>query len=226
MLTFLLQNDNSIVLTESTGCPVEKSNSINAIRIIVPKIYEGEYNMAEFDGLFEYKLPISGEAGLYQLELADDNYKDDYLLYTLPGTTITTAITKECGEVEFSLTFIKAELDADGNTIERVRQCAAPAIIKVVPISTFLSPSEAQLSALAAMYLENKKVALALTELANQLSDTKLDDVALDIENGKVIGTANGVKVGTGIDLDTLNAELVEHGASQESGGNIKITHI
>lgn len=226
MLTFLFQNDNSIVLTESTGCPVEKSNSVNAIRIIVPKIYEEEFNMAEFDGLFEYKLPISGEAGLYQLELANDNYKDDYLLFTLPGTTATTAITKECGEVEFSLTFIKAELDAEGNTIERVRQCAAPAIIKVVPISTFLSPSEAQLSALASMYLENKKIALALTELANQLTDTKLDDVTLDVENGKVIGTANGAKVGDGIDLDALNAELVEHGAQNPNNGNIKITQI
>lgn len=226
MQTFLFQNDNHIVLTESTGALVEKSNSINAIRIVVPKIYDEEFNMAEFDGLFEWKLPISGEANLVELELADDNYKEDFLLYTLPGTTATTAITKECGDVEFSLTFTKAELDDDGKVIERVRQSAAPAVIKVVPISTFLSPSEAQLSALAEMYLANKRLILALTEVANNLSDSKIDDLTLDIENGKVVGTANGTQVGQGIDLETLNAELVETGSQNANNGNIKFTQI
>ena len=67
---------------------------------------------------------------------------------------------------------------------------------------------------------------LALADLANSLSVTKGDDITLNISDGKVKLTANGIEIGNGIDLDTLNAELVEHGASQESGGNIKITHI
>lgn len=226
MNTYLLNNQNQIILTESTSGIVEKSNSVNALRIIMPKIYENIYDMSTFDLLFEYKLPISNTNGVIKMEMTDDAYKNDYVLFNLPETTMTTTLTNECGEVEFTLHAVKAELMEDGTTLERVRMSISPGIIKILPISTWLTPSESALSALASMYVENKKVALALIDLANQLSETKLDDVTLDVENGKVIGVANGVKVGTGINLDVLNAELVEAGASDPNNGNIKITQI
>lgn len=226
MQKYLFKNDNTIVLTESTGAITQRSNSVDALSFIVPKIYSETYDMSEFDGLFEYKLPISNEAGLLQLVLTDNNYKDDYLLYTLPETTLTTALTKECGEVEFSLTFVKAELDIEGNTIERVRQSAGKNYFKIVPIVSWLSPSEAQLSALASMYLENKKAILALEALAEQISTTKADDIRLDYENEKVILTSEGQDIGSGIDLDVLNAELVNVGGNNADNGNILINRI
>lgn len=226
MQKYLFKNDNSIILTESTGAITQRSNSVDAVSFIVPKIYNETYDMSEFDGLFEYKLPLSNEAGLLQLVLIDDDYKDDYLLYALPETTLTTAITKECGEVEFSLTFTKAELDNDGNTIERVRQSAGRNYLKVVPIVSWLSPSEAQLSALASMYLENKKSILALQALAEQISETKADDIRLDVENEKVILTSEGQDIGEGINLDVLNAELVSVGGGDSNNGNILINRI
>jgi hypothetical protein len=226
MQKYLFKNDNTVVLTESTGAITQRSNSVDAVSFIVPKIYNETYDMSEFDGLFEYKLPISNEAGLLQLVLTDDNYKEDYLLFSLPETTLTTAITKECGEVEFSLTFVKAELDNEGNTIERVRQSAGKNYIKIVPIVSWLSPSESQLSSLAAMYLENKKSILALQALAEQISETKADDIRLDIENSKVILTSEGNDIGNGINLDVLNAELVNVGGNNADNGNILINRI
>ena len=226
MNSYLFQNNNEIILTESTGALTEKSNSVDAIRIIVPKVYNDTFNMAEFDGIFEYKLPISNANGFYQLVLTDADYKNDFLLYTLPDTMLTTALTNECGDVEFNLHFVKAELDTEGNTVERVRQSVAPAVMKIVPIASWLTPSEQSLSSLASLYLENKKLALALAELANSLNLEKANDIVLDVESGKVILSANGTKIGTGITLDALNTELVETGGSSPSSGNISIQQI
>jgi len=226
MNTYLFRNDNSIVLTESTGAITERSNSIDALRFVVPKLYNDEYEMADFSGVFEYKLPISNSSGLYELTLADDNYKDDYLLYTLPDTTMTTDLTKECGEVEFSLTFVKAELDQDGNTIERVRQSAGTAYMKVVPISSWLTPSDHELSTLASLYIENKKMAAALAELASSMNQNKFDGLMVDQAEGKLYGTSDGRAVGTGVDLAQLNQILVELGGSSAENGNISIQKI
>ena len=226
MNTYLLDNQNKITLTESTSGIVEKSNSINVLRVIMPKIYEDIYDMSTFDVLLEYKLPISHTNGIIQMEMTNDTYKDDYVLFSLPESTMTTTLTNECGEVEFTLHCMKAELQEDGTTIERVRMSIAPAILKILPISTWLSPSESALSSLASMYLENKKMLLALADLANALNTQKGDDLTLNINDGKLKLTANGVEIGTGIDLDTLNAELVQVGSENPENGNIQINRI
>ncbi len=226
MNTYLFQNDNTILLTESTSGIVEKSNSIDALRIIVPKLYDETYEMATFDGILEYILPISKSNGMYQLTLADENYKEDYLLYTLPEGTMTTALTAEVGEVQFSLHFVKAELDQDGNTIERVRQSVAPAILKILPVASWLSPSDAALTSIASLYLENKKAILALAELANIINTSKGDDLHLNIEDGKIKLTANGTEIGDGISIEALNQELVLAGGSSPDNGNISIQQI
>lgn len=226
MNTYMLKNDNSLVLTESTGAIVEKTNSVDAFKLIMPKMYNETFDMSTFDVVLEYKLPISNSNGIIQMEMLDAAYKDDYVLFGLPDTTLSTALTNECGEVEFTIHCMKAELNDDGETIERVRNSVAPGVLKIHPIATWLSPSESALTSLASMYLENKKMLLALADLANALNTQKGDDLTLNISDGKVKLTANGVEIGDGIDLDALNAELVEHGAQDPNNGNIKITQI
>lgn len=226
MNTYLFQNDNSIILTESTGAITERSNSVDTLRIVVPKLYNETFDMSEFNGLFEYKLPISNASGLFELVLADDNYKEDYLLYTLPDTVLTTDLTKEVGNVEFSLTFAKAELDEEGNTIERIRQSAGHAVLKIIPIASWLTPSDKEISTLASMYIENKKVALALADLAATLGNTKLDDLIVNTDDNRLYGTANGAITGEGVDLATLNQILVRLGGSAADNGNIHIQQI
>lgn len=226
MNTYLFKNDNTIVLTEATSGIVEKSNAIDALRIVVPKIYDDIYEMATFDGVLEYILPISKANGIYQLVLTDDNYKDDYLLYTLPETTMTTDLTAEAGEVQFSLHFMKAEVGIDGSAINRVRQSVAPAILKILPVSTWLNASEAALTSIASLYLENKRAILALANLANALQTEKGDDLSINIEDGLLKLTANGVEIGEGVDLATLNQLLVASGGASPDNGNISIQKI
>ncbi len=226
MYTFMFQNDNSIVLTECTSGVVEKTNSIDALKIIVPKLYDEIYDMTSFDGILEYLTPISKTNGIYQLALVDDNYKEDYLLYTLPDTTMTTALTAEVGELQFSLTFIRSELNEDGNTIDRVRQSIAPAFIKIIPVSSWLKDNNPALTTLAELYTQNKHIANALIDVANGLNTEKADGIVLNTDEGKIQLTSNGIALGDGISLEELNQELVTKGSSSPQNGNILIQQI
>lgn len=226
MLTFYIGNDNAIVRTEATSAIVEKSNAVDSIRFITPKLYNDEYEMANYDVILEYVTPITKRNSIIQLVLTDDNYKDDYLLYTLPTTQATTALTAETGELEFSLTFIQAELDVDGNTVERVRNSANNGTIKIVPITSWFNASKEALAELTAMYVENKKVAEALAEVASIINANKADDIRLDENDKSLYLTANNVKVGTEIDLETLNNILVAIGGNSPNSGNVVVNQI
>jgi len=222
-----MKNDNYIVLTESTGAIVEKTNAVDSFYLIVPKLYNDTLQMADYDCVMEYILPISRRNGMIVLTLVDKNYKDDYLLYSLPETTMTTDLTEECGEVEFSISFMTAEISADGSTtVDRVRNSAAPAHLTVVPVSTWLTTSDRALTQLASLYLENKRLVQALSDTAVILANTKADDIKIDTENEKLVLTSNGTIIGDGVGLDVLNQELVETGGANADNGNISIQKI
>jgi hypothetical protein len=220
MNTYLINADNSI--THSIKSPVtEKSNMVDQIQFICDKTYNG-YNMADFDLVMEYVLPISKTHRVITLVLSDSNYKNDFLVYSLPTTELTTAITAESGDVQMSFHFMYTERDYDGNTIERVREIPSVATLKILPLASWFHTSDEALSDLAAMYLENKKTTLALSELANQLNISKADDIR--ISDGNLELTANGESIGSGVSLEDLNDKLVETGG--ETGGNVTIVRI
>ena len=51
---------------------------------------------------------ISHNHGFVELEIADAEYKTDYILYKLK---IDTNLTSEVGNVEFAMTFIDVDMD-------------------------------------------------------------------------------------------------------------------
>ena len=226
MLTFYIGNDNIIVRTEATGAIVEKSNAVDSIRFVTPKLYNDEYEMAEYSVVMEYITPISKRNSIIELVLTDDDYKEDYLLYNLPSTQATTALTAETGELQFSLMFVKAELDTEGNTIERVRNSANSGSIKIVPISSWFTASKEALAELTAMYVENKKTAEALAEIASILNANKADNIRLDENDKSIYLTSNNTKIGTEIDLETLNNILVTIGGESPNSGNVVVNQI
>jgi hypothetical protein len=220
MNTYLIGSDNSIQHTVKSPI-IEKSNLVDSIQFICEKTYNG-YDMAEFDLVLEYKLPISKTHRIVTLVLSDEAYKNNYLVYTLPSGELTTAITQEVGDVEMTISFMKTELDYEGNTLEHVRNLSSTATLKVLPLTSWFHTSDEALSDLAAMYLENKKTTLALSEVANQLNASKVDGIKLT--NDTLDVTINGEISGNGISLEELNEKLVEIGG--DTSGNIKVVQI
>lgn len=217
MNTFLLNQNNQVIHTVKSPI-MEKSNCIEDIHFIANKEYNG-YLMAEFDLILEYLTPISKTNRFEVLSLVGE-YKDDYLLYKLPSTT---AITGERGDFEINLSFVKTELDSDGNKINRVRNFS-PTFINIVPISSWLTVSDEGLSQLAELYLSNKAQIEALTNLASIIYDSKADDISINIDGKKLQLKNKGEFIGNGITLEELNQELVETGSN--TTGNVNIIKI
>lgn len=199
---------------------MQREKLVNRLSIICPQMYKNDIDMTEFDLVMTYKLPISKTVRIVEMKSVDALYKNEFCKYDLD---IDTDITSENGDVELQFTFMRTYLDADGNNIQQVRN-ANPTSIHICQLSDWLVPSDEALGTLAELYLTNKSMIKSLEQLASTLHQTKIDDITLDIDSKKILGTANGKIVGSGVSLEELNNELVEVGA--ETTGNVKIQNI
>lgn len=217
---YLLKDDGTVLHTQKSPI-IEKTNNIDNIDFVCSKEYN-DMDMSTFDLVLTYKLPISHSVKIVTLELVDDEYKDSYLLYRLPVTA--KLIASEAGDVSMTFMQAKVELDSDTGAQQKYVKNYNECILPILAITNYLNVDDSGLSQLAEMYLANKASIEAVKALADQLSAEKGDDIALDAENGTLHLTSNGEAVGTGIDLKTLNGELIEVGA--ENDGNFKIVEI
>lgn len=217
---YLLKDDGTVLHTQKSPI-IEKTNNIDNIDFVCSKEYN-DMDMSTFDLVLTYKLPISHSVKIVTLELVEDDYKDSYLLYRLPVTA--KLIASEAGDVSMTFMQAKVELDSDTGAQQKYVKNYNECILPILAITNYLNVDDSGLSQLAEMYLANKASIEAVKALADQLSAEKGDDIALDTENGTLHLTSNGEAVGTGIDLKTLNGELIEVGA--ENDGNFKIIEI
>lgn len=218
--TFLLKDDHTVQHTVKSPI-LEKTSNIESISFICPKTYN-DLDMSTFDLVLTYKLPVSKSVKIVNLTLSDAEYKDDYLLYTLPVTAKN--ITSEVGDVELTLTQMKVELDADTGAQTKYVRSYNEAILPIIAVTNYINLEDSGLNQLAELYLANKAEIEALKIIADQIYDEKADDIALDTENQKLQLTNKGEKIGSGIALTDLNAELVETGS--QTDGNINIVNI
>lgn len=218
--TFLLKDDHTVQHTVKSPV-LEKTSNIESINFVCPKTYN-DLDMSTFDLVLTYKLPVSKAVKIVNLTLSDAEYKDDYLLYTLPVTAKN--ITSEVGDVELTFTQMKVELDADTGEQTKYVRSYNTAVLPILAVTNYVNLDDSGLNQLAELYLANKAEIEALKILADQIYAEKADDIALDAENQLLQLTNNGEKIGTGIALSDLNAELVETGS--QTDGNINIVNI
>ena len=205
MYTVLINNDNSAVVTERQRI-MQNSKLVDTLQIIVPKTYN-ELEMSECQAYLEYLTPISHKHNYVELEISDDNYKDDYLLYKM---AIDTNLTSEVGNVEFYVHFIKVTMTEDGNVYTPVRQTD---IFKmpVIPIANWFSAPDELLSSLDQRLIAMQEIIMANAESQSTALDQKLDSLKLDMDSKEIYGTSNGVKKGNGISLADLGDAIAEN---------------
>lgn len=215
MYTLLIKEDKSVIASNRETI-MQRDKLVNKLQILCPREFNG-LNITTFDLAMLYRLPISHDLKLVILTLDDAAYKDDYCSYILD---IDTDITSECGDVELNFQFMASELSDTGENIERT-QGIKPYLLHICQLSDYLALSDSAMNTLAQLYLNNKNLILAQEKLAQQIYAEKLDDIKINIETGKLIGTTNGNETGVGIDLEELANEVVERAGNSE--GNIKI---
>lgn len=205
MFTVLIQNDNSANVTERQRI-MQNSKLVDVLQIVVPKLY-GELDMSQYSARLEYLTPITHKHNYVELEIADAEYKTDYLLYKI---RIDTNLTAEVGNVEFMMTFIDVEMTDDGIVETPVRKTDT-FTMPIIAIADWFSAPDSALSTLDQRIIANQQAIKAMADLQSTIAESKLDDIKLDTDAKKIYGTANGVKKGVGISVSDLGDAIADN---------------
>lgn len=184
---------------------MQREKLVNKLWFLTAPEYNG-YDMSQFTVMMEYVLPCSKRYKTEILELSEERY-EEYLKYVLP---FDSELTSEFGQVELQLTFACADLDENGNSIQRVRKTSTTKI-NVVPISAWsdLIPDDA-LSSLDQRILKMDAQIKAINDMNEIMIDTKADNIVY--ENNKLQLTANGNKIGNSVEIKTSCNDSIEDG--------------
>lgn len=204
MFQVLIRSDNTTIVTENQRI-MQNSKLVDTLEIVVGKEYNG-LSMAECTAYLEYLTPINHKIGQVVLEIADENYENDYLLYKMK---IDTNLTNEVGQVQFRVHFIQVEMNEEGKVITPVRQTDS-FIMTVIPISDWMTLPDNLLSDLDQRLIVMQQTNKAMADLQNTLAEDKLDDIKLDVEAGTLYGTSGGVRKGTGVKISVLGDAIAD----------------
>lgn len=207
MYTFLIQNDNSVIATERQRI-MQCSKLVDVLQIIVPKLYNG-LEMANYSARLEYLTPINHKYNYVELEIADANYKTDYLLYKIP---IDINLTSEVGDVEFMVTFIEVTMTEDGVVNTPVRKTDA-FTMPIIPITRWFTDISDGLDTMDQRIIAMMEMQNAMMDTQKIIQANKLDDIKLDTDTNMIYGTSGGVKQGKGIKLQDLGDAIADNTA-------------
>jgi hypothetical protein len=196
MYTILVTDDNTLN-TSIRERIMQRSNLVDNLHFLTTPLYKNEIDMTDFTVNLEYMLPVSKQYKSEILTKSEDLYKDEYLEYILP---FDTKITSEVGDVELQLTFIKADMDADGNSIQYVRK-TSPTVIKILPIAKWsdIVPDEA-LNAVDQKLLAIDARINQIAGIEEALESVVPDDLALSDDNVLQL-SVKGTPTGNGVEI-------------------------
>lgn len=174
---------------------MQRSKLVDTVHFLTAPTYKGR-NMSDFTVLLEYKLPVSQEPHSEILTLSDELYKEN-LEYKIP---VDTSLTKEAGQVELQLSFLKNEMAEDGNVTQYVRKIS-PCFVNIIPVSAWSNMvPDSELAAIDQRILKLDAIANQLGEMQETVFDTKADDISY--EDNTIQLLANGKKIGSSHVLD------------------------
>lgn len=195
MYVVLVNDDNSLIVTNKERI-MQRSKLVDTLWFLTTPEYKG-YNMADFTVLLEYILPVSREYKSEVLTLSAEKY-NGYLKYHVP---FDTSLTSESGKLEIQLTFLLADLDDNGNPIQRVRK-TSPVTIDIVPISAWsdIVPDSA-LTVLDQRLIKADAQIKELNELTSVLSESKADNLRYNTVNGELQLVAGNKAIGNKVTI-------------------------
>lgn len=217
MYTILLNETNELITSVKERI-MQRSKLVDNLHFLVDPIYKG-LDMTDFTVMMEYLLPISREYKTEILVKSKAMYKDK-LEYKLP---LDTNITKEHGNVELQLTFIKVELGADGTSTQMVRK-TSPTVLTILPISAWSDIiADSALTALDQRLIQTQAMLEAVNDMNMYLNDNKADDIAYDKETQTLQLMANGRLIGEGVNIGYVGTSVVS--IEVDESGNMIVNY-
>lgn len=161
----LLVNDNNEIITTVKERIMQRSKLVDNLHILANPTYKG-HDMSGFTLMMEYVLPVSREYHSEILVKSDELYKDR-LEYRLP---FDTSLTKEAGNIEVQLTFVRVSEDESGNKKQQVRK-TTPTVITITPITAWSDLiADSALTAIDQRLIQTEALIKAAEELGGSCS--------------------------------------------------------
>lgn len=203
MYTILVTEQNELVTSVKERI-MQRSKLVDKLQILMDPDYKG-HDMSTFTVMLEYLLPVSKEYKTEYLVLSDEFYKDK-LVYSLP---FDTNLTREAGSIEIKLTCVKAELTAEGKSVQRVRKIG-PGEIIITPLSAWSDIiADNALTALDQRLIQIDAMLNAANEMNQLIYETKADDITYNKTNKTIQLTANGSPIGQEISLADIGSGVI-----------------
>lgn len=217
MYTILVNEANELVTTVRERI-MQRSKLVDNLHFLVEPTYKG-INMSDFTVMLEYLTPVSHEYHTEILVKSDELYKDR-LEFKLP---FDTNLTREAGDIQVQLTFVKLTMDADGNNVQQVRKTSA-ATIKILPITAWSDVvADSALTSLDQRLIQTQAMLEATQDMANYLDFTKADNMVFNKEQQYLQLTANGTPIGNQIPINNLGVGIVS--IEVDDAGNLIVHH-
>ena len=207
MYTILINDDNTMTVTQKQRI-VQRSKLVDDLHFLVNPTYNGR-DMSASTVLMEYVTPATKKYKTEILEVSNELYKD-HLEYTLP---VDTEITEEAGDVEILLSFIYVDLNADGESVQRVRKISPAYKLHVYPVSAWcdIIPDSA-LSALDQRIIKIDAQMKAIEEMNLKYDESKADNIAYDAESNSLQLTGAGKPIGDVVQIRDCEGAFGEDG--------------
>lgn len=205
MYVILVNDDNTLTTTRKQRI-MQRSKLFDALWFLVFPTYN-EHEIAGCTTLLEYILPVSRKYCSEILTLSEEKY-NGYLKYVLP---VDTELTAEAGNIELQISFVYTDLDASGNSIQRVRKTSTTSI-EIVPISAWsdIIP-DCALAALDQRIIKIDSQIKAINDINSMISDTKADNIKYD-SDGNTLQLMSGKKeIGDKVTLN-FDKNILEDG--------------
>lgn len=175
-----MQSNGDLICTSPTTKIRRTENLVDTFHIIVPQQFK-DVNLIEFQASIKYVDPANTPR-VEILDVKNPAYKDVYIEYTLP---ITTLITKLPGEVKMHMTFTMINEEEKQVKVGHSSEIT----IKIDDIPDYFT-DETSFSAIDRRILE-------LQRLAQQYAKEKADNLAK--EGSELYLTSNGERIGDSI---------------------------
>lgn len=202
MYTILVGESNELVTSVKERI-MQRSKLVDNLHFLVEPIYKG-IDMSGFTAMLEYLTPVGREYRTEVLVKSQELYKD-HIEYKLP---FDTKLTREAGDIELQLTFVKVTLDADGKDTQMVRK-TSPTTIKILPISAWSDIiADSSLNAIDQRLIQAEAMIQAVGEMAQYIDDNKADNISYNEEENYIQLTANGEPIGDKITLKAVGTNV------------------
>lgn len=176
---------------------IQRSKLVDDMIFLVAPTYNG-YDMADCTVVLEYVKPVSNEYKTEILVLSNERYKE-YLKYILP---VDTEFTKEAGSLKIQLSFIHADIDADGNHVQRVRKTSPALKVEVIPVEEWFNViPDSALSAVDQRILKTDAQLKMMADLVGAMSDNMVDDLKYNEEDETLQLQSGGYGVGSKVSV-------------------------